>query len=125
MPWTAGTPSIGVVGRASERESLTASVQALRANRAGKVVLVAGAAGIGKTTLVLDTARAAHEEGAIVLLDRSNGMSTGDPEARRYLLFNAVTAVLGAAGDISRWSWDLTSALGRPADMGRPSGCAR
>jgi class 3 adenylate cyclase/tetratricopeptide (TPR) repeat protein len=63
-------PSPGVIGRESETALL---LQALREAVAGdgrRVVLLAGEAGVGKTTLATQVAVSAYEMGAVVLLGR-------------------------------------------------------
>ena len=59
----------GFVGRADELEQLSSRLEKLRPGRA-EVVMVSGEAGIGKTQLCTRFARAASEEGAIVLYGR-------------------------------------------------------
>lgn len=61
------TQPVAMVGRASEQEVLArAWAQAKDGQR--QVVLLSGEPGIGKTRLATETARAAHAEGAVVLL---------------------------------------------------------
>jgi DNA-binding SARP family transcriptional activator len=61
-----------VVGRDHELAQLEEEWElACREARAGRLVLLAGDAGIGKTTLTADVARRVHQEGAIVLAGRS------------------------------------------------------
>jgi len=61
-----------VIGRAHELAQLEEEWElACREARSGRLVLLAGDAGIGKTTLTADVARRVHEEGAIVLAGRS------------------------------------------------------
>ena len=61
-------PGIGLIGRVIERESLTDAFKRVATGERREVVLVSGEAGIGKTTLVADIARAASDLGACVLL---------------------------------------------------------
>jgi DNA-binding SARP family transcriptional activator/tetratricopeptide (TPR) repeat protein/ABC-type cobalamin/Fe3+-siderophores transport system ATPase subunit len=61
-----------LIGRAAELAMLEEEWElACREARSGRLVLLAGDAGIGKTTLIADVARRVHEEGAIVLAGRS------------------------------------------------------
>lgn len=61
-----------LLGRAEELARLEEEWGlACREARSGRLVLLAGDAGIGKTTLTADVARRVHEEGAIVLAGRS------------------------------------------------------
>jgi DNA-binding SARP family transcriptional activator/tetratricopeptide (TPR) repeat protein len=61
-----------MIGRAAELARLEEEWElACREARSGRLVLLAGDAGIGKTTLTADVARRVHEEGAIVLAGRS------------------------------------------------------
>jgi DNA-binding SARP family transcriptional activator/tetratricopeptide (TPR) repeat protein len=81
-----GAPTVGIplpaelrhraqgqlIGRADELAQLEEEwALACREARSGRLVLLAGDAGIGKTTLTADIARRVHEEGAIVLAGRS------------------------------------------------------
>ncbi len=63
-------PGVGVVGREEELASLSAIAKGVASGEGSKVVLVAGEPGQGKTTLVSEIARRAHEEGMTVLLGR-------------------------------------------------------
>ena len=61
-----------LIGRARELAQLEEEWElACREARSGRLVLLAGDAGIGKTTLTADVARRVHGEGAIVLAGRS------------------------------------------------------
>jgi DNA-binding SARP family transcriptional activator/tetratricopeptide (TPR) repeat protein len=61
-----------LIGRAAELAQLEEEWElACREARSGRLVLLAGDAGIGKTTLVADVARRVHDEGATVLAGRS------------------------------------------------------
>jgi predicted ATPase len=59
----------GLVGRATELATLRAALDAAVAGR-GALVLVTGEPGIGKTTLLSETARVAADRGAHVLRGR-------------------------------------------------------
>ncbi len=61
-------PAIGVIGRDTEAGLLTDAFKRVAAGEGREIVLVSGEAGIGKTTLASQVARAAFEAGAIVLL---------------------------------------------------------
>ena len=60
-------PLSGVVGRATEIASMFDAYKRVAAGEGREVVLVSGEAGLGKTTLVADVARAAFDAGACVL----------------------------------------------------------
>jgi DNA-binding SARP family transcriptional activator len=63
---------VPMIGRAQELAQLEQEWElACREARSGRLVLLAGDAGIGKTTLTADVARRVHDEGAIVLAGRS------------------------------------------------------
>ena len=64
-------PLVALCGRHAERERL---LQLLKDARAGsrRLALLAGEPGVGKTRLASEVARAAHDEGAIVLYGRSD-----------------------------------------------------
>ena len=63
-------PASGFVGRARERDQLAREWRRVK-DGAGGLVLVAGEAGIGKTTLAQQLAGDAHRDGAFVLYGRS------------------------------------------------------
>jgi class 3 adenylate cyclase/tetratricopeptide (TPR) repeat protein len=63
-------PGVGVVGREEELASLSASAKRVASGQGSEVVLIAGEPGQGKTTLVSEIARRAHEDGMTVLLGR-------------------------------------------------------
>ncbi len=63
-------PGVGVVGREEELASLSATAKAVASGEGREVVLIAGEPGQGKTTLVAEIARRAHEDGMTVLLGR-------------------------------------------------------
>ena len=63
-------PSIGVIGRDIEAAVLADSYKRVSAGEGREIVLVSGEAGIGKTTLATQVARAAFGAGAVVLLGR-------------------------------------------------------
>ncbi len=60
-------PTVGVVGREAELETLTDAMKRVIAGEGREVLLVSGEAGQGKTTLVAEAARAAFDKGACVL----------------------------------------------------------
>jgi class 3 adenylate cyclase len=64
----AGRPSIGVVGREAEMQSLADATKRVAGGSEREVLLISGEAGLGKTTLVAEAARVAFEGGACVLL---------------------------------------------------------
>ncbi len=63
-------PVIGMIGRDTETVLLADAFKRVGAGEGREVILISGEAGIGKTTLATEAARAAFEAGAIVLLGR-------------------------------------------------------
>ncbi|HEY5024157.1 MAG TPA: AAA family ATPase [Acidimicrobiales bacterium] len=63
-------PGVGVVGREEELASLSATAKRVASEEGREVLLIAGEPGQGKTTLVSEIARRAHEDGMTVLLGR-------------------------------------------------------
>jgi class 3 adenylate cyclase len=63
-------PSVGVVGRGSELATLADAYKRAGVGHHPELILVSGEAGLGKTTLVAEAARAAHDTGAMVLFGR-------------------------------------------------------
>jgi class 3 adenylate cyclase len=63
-------PGVGVVGREEELASLSATAKRVASGEGREVLLIAGEPGQGKTTLVSEIARRAHEDGMTVLLGR-------------------------------------------------------
>ena len=61
-------PSIGMVGREAEMQTMTDAVKRVAGGDGREVLLISGEAGLGKTTLVAEAARVAFEGGACVLL---------------------------------------------------------
>jgi DNA-binding SARP family transcriptional activator len=69
LPWRiAVRPPIGVVGRETEMGLIGDAFKRVSNREGREVVLISGEAGLGKTTLVAETARAAFDAGACVLL---------------------------------------------------------
>jgi class 3 adenylate cyclase len=60
-------PAVGVVGRRAETAAMADAVKRVAGGEGREVLLVSGEAGLGKTTLVADAARAAFADGACVL----------------------------------------------------------
>ena len=60
-------PTLGMVGREIETALLADAFKRVSVGEGREIVLVSGEAGLGKTTLVAEAARAAHRNGAIVL----------------------------------------------------------
>src|ERR1700686_4251058 len=60
-------PAVGVVGRETEMQTLTDAAKRVAAGEGREVLLVSGEAGLGKTTLVAEAARAVFNSGACVL----------------------------------------------------------
>ena len=65
-------PTSGFVGRVAERDRLDLARKAVEVEGALRVVLISGEAGMGKTSLALECARAAHGDGAVVLYGRAD-----------------------------------------------------
>jgi tetratricopeptide (TPR) repeat protein len=63
-------PITGVIDRESERAALTDALKRVSGGYGREVVLIAGEPGQGKTTLVSETARQAHDQSFTVLLGR-------------------------------------------------------
>jgi class 3 adenylate cyclase/tetratricopeptide (TPR) repeat protein len=64
------TPAIGVIGRETELAVLADAIKRATVGEGSEIVMISGEPGIGKTTLAARGARAAFEEGAVVLLGR-------------------------------------------------------
>jgi class 3 adenylate cyclase len=60
-------PTVGVVGREAEMQMMTNVFKRVAGGEGREVLLVSGEAGLGKTTLVAEAARAAFDTGACVL----------------------------------------------------------
>jgi Mrp family chromosome partitioning ATPase len=60
-------PVVGVVGREAEMQTMTDATKRVAGGEGREVLLVSGEAGLGKTTLVAEAARAAFDTGACVL----------------------------------------------------------
>lgn len=63
-------PSTGLIGRQQDLDILRDALKRVTTDEAREVVLIAGEAGQGKTTVAAAAAREAHEQGAMVLLGR-------------------------------------------------------
>ena len=63
----AGHPPVGVVGREGEVQTIADAYKRVAGDGGCEVLLVAGEAGLGKTTLVAKAAQSAFEDGACVL----------------------------------------------------------
>ncbi len=63
----AARPDVGVVGRTAELEDIADAYKRVLADGDRELLLVSGEAGLGKTTLVAEAARAASDDGACVL----------------------------------------------------------
>ncbi len=61
-------PGVGVVGRETEIAAMADVFKRVAAGEGRQVLLISGEAGVGKTTLVAETARTAFDAGACVLL---------------------------------------------------------
>jgi len=60
-------PSMGVVGRESELEAIADATKRVTGGEGREVLVISGEAGLGKTTLVAEAARAAFDSGSCVL----------------------------------------------------------
>ncbi len=60
-------PTVSVVGRETEMQTLTDAAKRVAAGEGREVLLVSGEAGLGKTTLVAEASRAVFDSGACVL----------------------------------------------------------
>ena len=64
-------PTLGMVGREIQLGLLADAFKKVSAGEGREIILVSGEAGLGKTTLVAEAARAAHRSGACVLFGHS------------------------------------------------------
>ena len=70
-------PAVGVVGRDSETQAIADATKRVAAGEGREVLLVSGEAGLGKTTLVAEAARAAFDNGAVVVFGHcEEGLAT-------------------------------------------------
>jgi class 3 adenylate cyclase/tetratricopeptide (TPR) repeat protein len=60
-------PTVGVVGRGAEMQTMTDATKRVAGGEGREVLLISGEAGLGKTTLAAEAARAAFDTGACVL----------------------------------------------------------
>jgi class 3 adenylate cyclase len=60
-------PTVGVVGREAETQAIADAKKRVNGDQVREVLLISGEAGVGKTALVAEAARAACEDGACVL----------------------------------------------------------
>ena len=63
-------PATGVIGRGVHTQHAAAALKRVAGHQGREVLLIAGEAGQGKTTLAAEVARRAYDDGAIVLLGR-------------------------------------------------------
>jgi len=63
-------PATGVIGREVHTQHAAAALKRAAGHQGREVLLIAGEAGQGKTTLAAEVARRAYDEGAVVLLGR-------------------------------------------------------
>jgi predicted ATPase/DNA-binding SARP family transcriptional activator len=125
----AAGPNMGFVGRGREIDSLSMAFKHV-AGGSGRVVLIAGEPGIGKTALAAHVARLAHESGATVLFGRCDE-ETGVPhrpwiEAIGHLVQHLDVDRLRAVGeraasDLARLAPTIGDRLGiAPSPSGDP-----
>lgn len=101
-------PELPLVGRAKQLESLVAAHAAAQPD--GRLAVIEGEAGIGKTRLAHELARRARDRGALVLAARCH-----DDEAN--LPYGAVIELLGeAAREVQRRDWPTRLPAQRLAD---------
>ncbi len=98
-------PAVGVVGRREELDILHAVFKRVSAGEGHEVVLVAGEAGVGKTTVASEFARSAHGQGATVLFGHCQE-ETGAPyqpfrEALGHYVNHAPDTVLTSHVELS------------------------
>lgn len=115
-------PGVGVIGRSTELATLESAVKSVASGEGRQLVLVSGEPGQGKTTLVAEFARRAHEEGITVLLG-SCDEELGAPyrpfaEALSHFVANAPEALLRShvaeqGGELSRMVPALEKRLGQ------------
>ena len=67
-PRLARRPTVGVIGREAQMQSIADAAKRVAAAEGREVLLISGEAGMGKTTLAAEAARAAFDTGACVLL---------------------------------------------------------
>lgn len=105
-------PTIPLIGRAAELETLRAAWRRATASEPGEAaaVVVAGDAGIGKTRLVSELAREVREEGGRVLVGHCLGLGQAAPP---YL---PVLEILTQAREVSASAAEVAAELGE-ADL--------
>jgi len=81
-PRLARRPTVGVIGREAEMQTITDAAKRVAGAEGREVLLISGEAGMGKTTLAAEAARAAFETGACVLFG-----NCGEDVAAPYQLF--------------------------------------
>jgi class 3 adenylate cyclase len=116
------------VAREQERALLDTAFKSVQSEGRRRAVLIAGEPGIGKTTLTAHFARAAHEDGAIVLAGHCDE-GLGIPyqpwaEALSHLVRHAPNSLLQAhvgarGGELTRLVPDLASRAYTPAPPAR------
>lgn len=78
-PACARAPRGGFFGRSDERGQMLSAFESLSREQTQRIVFIGGEPGIGKTSLAVELARQAHEQGAIVLFG-----STGEEFCAPY-----------------------------------------
>jgi DNA-binding SARP family transcriptional activator/tetratricopeptide (TPR) repeat protein len=96
-------------GRSRELVALTAAWSAARDGRGGRVVVITGEAGIGKTRLISELARRARDGGARVAVGAGVDVGGEAPLAVWQELATALVAVVPAPPESATW----------PAELGR------
>ncbi len=116
--------SRALYGRARELTDLTAAWAAARNGRGGRVVVITGEAGIGKTSMVAELARRALHGGARVAVGAGVDVGGEAPLAVWQELARALVAVVRPPPAAARWpaelgrlAPDLAGALGAEAEL--------
>lgn len=122
---------IPFVGRRQERQALLDIVEGVRATQHGKVVLLDGEAGVGKTRLTIWLKEVAEEEG--LLHGHIGAFTRGNTEGMRGLR-EVLDSIFGTrrlprqevierlTSRLARWGYDDSVDVRRIADFMRPPG---
>jgi class 3 adenylate cyclase/tetratricopeptide (TPR) repeat protein len=117
----AATASLPFVGRAGERRQFAGLLEACRDTGHGKVMLLRGEAGIGKTRLVAEMAAGARASGFDVHLARVLDFGTGTGRDPARVLTRALLGLDAQSDQTQRGAAaDMALASGRLAAVQRP-----